>query len=511
MTLRGLKRTCFRNYTILDFEYEIEDGGLPNVLCLVVYLLDWQLRHVSTIRVWRGEFGDIPPFDIGPDTLVIGYSLWAEMTCFLTLGWKFPVHVYDLHTAFLSVSNILRPRGDDDDNFKKPRKRLSDACCSYGIKGWEGIDKPHIAEAIGQGRWREYGQPAVFAYCEEDVSNSTELFRAQLAGYGHYAPVDPQLVMRWSEYSAKSVARVQAAGMPIDMPLWNLVQENKWTIARALIARLDPSQGSEDPIYNIDADGSCDWSTWRFEQWLRSVDITYWPRLDSGELQIDGDAFKIMYGVQSEADPNLGRKIEEIHALRDSLSVIIRSRIPIGPDGRNRPSLFPFGTATGRNAHAKSLYNAHASMRSFMKSSASKILLYLDWRTQEVGVAAACSGDERLAEDYAAGDVYFALAKMCGLTHETDLNRWKASLEGKLQRQRMKPLQLGINYGMGVRSLARGLDRHPMIASEVLTRHQQRYPVYWAWRETMANNAMVDRGLEFRVRLLAAAPLDLAK
>ena len=36
----------------------------------------------------------------------------------------------------------------------------------------------------------------------------------------------------------------------------------------------------------------------------------------------------------------------------------------------------------------------------------------------------------------------------------------------------MKQLQLGINYGMGVRSLARGLDRHPLIASEVIIRHQ---------------------------------------
>ena len=40
----------------------------------------------------------------------------------------------------------------------------------------------------------------------------------------------------------------------------------------------------------------------------------------------------------------------------------------------------------------------------------------------------------------------------------------------------MKPLQLGINYGMGVRSLARGLDRHPLIGSEVIIRHQRRYP-----------------------------------
>ena len=87
-----------------------------------------------------------------------------------------------------------------------------------------------------------------------------------------------------------------------------------------------------------------------------------WPRLDSGALQLDGDAFRMMYGAHPA--------IEGLHALRDSLGVIVRARIPIGPDGRNRPSLFPFGTATGRNAQAKSLFNAHASMRSFMKFSA---------------------------------------------------------------------------------------------------------------------------------------------
>ena len=105
--------------------------------------------------------------------------------------------------------------------------------------------------------------------------------------------------------------------------------------------------------------------------------------------------------------------IEGLHALRDSLGVIVRARIPIGPDGRNRPSLFPFGTATGRNAQAKSLFNAHASMRSFMKFPTDKIGLYLDWRTQEVGIAAARSGDaaigrglfERRHLSRAGGDV----------------------------------------------------------------------------------------------------------
>ena len=61
---RGLQ--YFRRTVVLDFEYEIEPGGLPNVLCMVAFVLDENLRHVRTIRVWRGDFGSAPPFDIGP-------------------------------------------------------------------------------------------------------------------------------------------------------------------------------------------------------------------------------------------------------------------------------------------------------------------------------------------------------------------------------------------------------------------------------------------------------------
>ena len=94
--------------------------------------------------------------------------------------------------------------------------------------------------------------------------------------------------------------------MPIDMPLWNLVQENKAAVIGALIARFDPSQGSEYPIYSPEGE----FSSWRFEQWLIAAGITYWPRLDSGALQLDGDAFRMMY----HAHP----AIEGLHALRDS-------------------------------------------------------------------------------------------------------------------------------------------------------------------------------------------------
>jgi hypothetical protein len=360
---------------------------------------------------------------------------------------------------------------------KKQRKRLSDACRAHGIEGWETIDKDTISEAIGDGTWRgRYSPQEVVDYCEEDVRKSMQLLRAQLR-----AGADVPRILHWSNYSAKAVALIQARGMPIDMPLWNLVQENKADVVGELLRQFDPSHNSDEPIYT--AEGK--WSYQRFERHLLRTGIAAWPRLDSGRLDTDSDAFRLMYHVPG---------IEGLHALRDSLGFIVNARLPIGKDGRNRPSLFPFGTATGRNAHSKSPYNAHAGMRSFMVFPPDTIGFYLDWRTQEVGVAAALSADPVLMEDYLAGDVYHALARLCGLTDDPDPLRWKKL--NRPQRDRMKPLQLGINYGMGVPSLARGLDRHPLIASEIIERHKRRYPRFWQWRADMVQTAMLQRRIE---------------
>jgi hypothetical protein len=477
----------FTTVVVVDFEYEVEGGDahlvrgdLPNVLCMVAHVLDANLQYVRTIRMWRGKFGSTPPFDIGPNTLAVAYSAWAELTCFMVLGWKFPEHVFDLHTAYLAASNVLLPHNPDELR-KRPRKRLADACRAYGIEGWEQIDKESIAKDIGEGRWRDHGQDAVFKYCEEDVRASALLLNRQLRGRPTLPPANVDLVLHWSNYSAKAVAKSQAKGMPIDGPLWNLVQENKAAVIGELLRQFDPSYGSDDPIYSPDGE----WSYARFERWLTSTGVPAWPRLDSSQLDVDGDAFRLMYHVPG---------IEGLHALRDSLGVIVRAKLPIGRDGRNRPSLFPFCTATGRNAHAKSLYNAHASMRSFLVFPKDTIGVYLDWRTQEIGIAAALSGDEALMADYRDGDVYYGLAKLCGLTFGLDLKQWKAQKPD--MRQRMKPLLLAINYGMGVPSLAKGLDRHPLIASEIIERHKRTYPGFWQWREGAVQRAMLDRKME---------------
>ena len=225
---------CDTEYETSGGEFNLRPGDLPVPLCLVAYILDENLTHVRTIKMWREQLltSTRSPFDINSNTLFSAYSAQAELTIFKVLNWPFPQHVFDLHTAYLASSNILLPYNPDEKRTKQ-RKRLSDACRAYGIEGWENVDKGQIAKDIGEGRWRDYGQQTVFDYCEEDVKKSVELLRAQVRGSNRFPRVDTDRVIFWSEYSAKAVARIQAKGIPIDMYRWNLILENRLTIIDA--------------------------------------------------------------------------------------------------------------------------------------------------------------------------------------------------------------------------------------------------------------------------------------
>ena len=118
---------------------------------------------------------------------------------------------------------------------------------------------------------------AVFDYCEEDVEKSAELLRAMLRPGRNTLQVDAQRVMFWSEYSAKAIARIQAQGMPIDMDVWDLIQENKATIVHALLLKYDPSFGHEDAIYT--PDGRRSGLTNVLNAGLIREGIHAWPRL----------------------------------------------------------------------------------------------------------------------------------------------------------------------------------------------------------------------------------------
>ena len=106
---------CDTEYETSGGEFNLRPGDLPVPLCLVAHVLNENLNHVRTIKIWRYQLlaSKHPPFDVGPNTLFVAYSAQAELTIFEVLGWAFPIHVYDLHTAYLANSNILLPYEPD--------------------------------------------------------------------------------------------------------------------------------------------------------------------------------------------------------------------------------------------------------------------------------------------------------------------------------------------------------------------------------------------------------------
>jgi hypothetical protein len=211
---------------------------------MVAYLLDENLRHVRTIRMWREQLlaTTRPPFDIGPNTLFVAYSAWAEMSCFQALQWPFPKHIFDLHTAYLAISNTLPPWDvAHDDSYKKPGKGLADACRAFNISGWESIEKKTVAKDIGEGRWQKYGREYILRYCEEDVSNSTKLLRAMRRNERNLPAIRSDFIRHWSNYSAKCIAMIQNRGIPWDTELWDITQANSLKVVRALREKFDPS------------------------------------------------------------------------------------------------------------------------------------------------------------------------------------------------------------------------------------------------------------------------------
>jgi DNA polymerase-1 len=247
----------FGRIVTCDFEFECAAGDLPKPLCMVAHVLDEHLEQVRTIVQWRGEFGSEAPFNIGPDTLFCAYSAHAEMMCFQELGWKFPVHVFDQHTAYLAASNLLLP--SDDDDYKKPSKSLEAACRAYGLEGWMHLaaTKKELAAAIGNGTWQgRFNREDIVSYCNEDVRMSVLLLREQLRSRPWLPAADVERILWWSEYFAKVVAQIQARGIPIDIELWNLAQENRKLVIQEQLRQFDPSFGDDEPIYTLEGEWS---------------------------------------------------------------------------------------------------------------------------------------------------------------------------------------------------------------------------------------------------------------
>ena len=444
---------------LVDFEYYAPDGERPEPLCMVAR--EW--RTGSTVRLWREELMALSkaPFPTGPHSLMVAYYASAELGCFLALDWRAPARVLDLCIEFKCLtSGMTVPCG----------RSLLGALAYYGIDGIDATEKETLRQlAMRGGSYTSEERAALLEYCESDVIALAKLLPAMLP------KIDlPRALLRGR--SMVAAANIEWNGVPVDVAMLDKLRANWSSIQERLIEQID-----RDYILP-DGRGIYDGRTYkaeRFGAWLSQQGIP-WPRLDSGELDLKDETFRQMARAFPQVAP--------LRELRHSLSELRLESLAVGSDGRNRCMLSAFGGRTGRNqpSNAKFIFGPSVWLRGLIRPPPGSAVAYIDWAQQEFGIAAALSGDRAMMDAYLSGDPYLAFAKQAGAV---PADATKAS--HKQQRAQFKICALGVQYGMGERSLAFKIDESTAQARELLRLHRRTYPAYWRWSSSAVDHAML--------------------
>ena len=445
-------RLPFSAVWAVDFEFTAPPGERPEPVCLVAR----ELRSGKLIRVWQDELRRmrVPPYPTGADTLFIAYFASAEFGCHQVLGWPMPERVLDLYTEHRARFNgIGAPAGNN----------LLGALAANGTESIDALEKEEMRELVLRGGpWTSSERAAILDYCQTDVDALQRLLPAMLP------TIDlPRAILR-GRYMA-AVARMEHVGVPVDQPILEQLRAGWDAIKLHLVEEIDADFGVYDgTTFKLD----------RFSSYLARMAIP-WPRLGSGRLDLSDETFR----DRARAHPEL----EPMRNLRHALSQMRLNDLAVGRDGRNRLLLSPFGSRSSRNtpSNTKFIFGPSAWLRGLIRPPPGHGLAYVDWSSQEVGIAAAFSGDPMLIAAYQSGDPYLAFAKQIGAV---SAEATKAT--HKAVRDQFKAVVLGVNYGMGEQTLADAIERPIAEARNLLRRHRETYRTFWRWVEAGVDVAM---------------------
>ena len=442
--------TCQR-FVFPDSEFDAKKGqgerpGFPHCYCAIEVFPDG--REVE--HRLAAPYPERPPWDRGDPYATIGFALGAETGSMLHTGWTLPSPAIDLYAEYMVLHNSEMCRGDEG---KKPGPSLIQACRRYGVPTMDPAHKEKMRELAYTKTNHTPGEIAALQdYClNDDCRSGLRLFQAMRPHLDlARAPIRGAFMMQ--------LEKMRWRGMPIDVPLYRRAERHAAAIAVKMRRELNRKLGAE--IYYSGVFKRA--AMFRLMQ-QRGIPIPVDPK--TGKWSCSTRLLKPMIETYSE--------MKIFYEDKRMLDALTRLGLEIGTDGRHRTWANPFGTKTGRNnPSTKALWGLPHTMRSFLRTTTPDMAIaQVDVSNEEIGIAAALSGDPTLIADYLSGDPYrqFA-ASALGVTSPTTL-----------QRQVYKACVLGRIYGMGASTLARNLGISKGQAQHILDQMRARYPVLNAW------------------------------
>lgn len=189
-----------------------------------------------------------------------------------------------------------------------------------------------------------------------------------------------------------------------------------------------------------------------------------------GEICVDRSALEFA----SRFDPSLKRVLD----FRQVQAVVTAPPLRVDSDGRCRPEMRPFATVTGRCAPRRSPLMLPTFFWMFLNPEDDRALVYVDYVSQEIGIAAALADDPALKRAYHNSDPYSDFA----------LEVARVGSFGP-PRSVAKTCMLGLNYGMGAATLAERIGCTEADAKRLREAHRQKFPAYWKWVDATIRKA----------------------
>ena len=411
-----------------DFEFVARPGERPDVVCLAAH----ELRSGRTIKLWRDELGERPPYRTDRDVLFVNFVANAEC-CLPPSARLAAAGARARPEPGVSESDQwpIDARGQGPDRrpaLLRPRHDRHEA---------ERRRPPahHARLAVHAG-----GARADLAVLRQRRGRACACLLPRIL-----PAIDLGVALHHGEFAAAS-ALMEHHGVPIDMEVFRqLADADTWRAVRdAMVPTIDAQYG----VYVRNAAGDWTFNMERFEDYLAREGIA-WPRLETGKPNMRRKTFDEM----SKGWPQL----EGLRQLRHTRDKMRKIKLAVGADGRNRTVLWPFKSKTSRTQPKASqwIFSPAVWLRSLIKPAPGMAVAYIDYSAMEFLIAAVLSrralrpGNPML-DAYNSGDPYLAFAKRVGAAPRDATKKSHAEV-----RDKYKVVLLATQYGMAGRNPSR--------------------------------------------------------
>lgn len=309
----------------------------------------------------------------------------------------------------------------------------------------------------------------ILDYCESDLAFLPSILKQFTDEMAMLTKVPPATVRGWQIRRggfSVACALMTSEGIPIDLAAATRLTNNHPQAQQVLIDDLNQLY----PFYTQLVTPKK--STWHFSQKALESYIQVspvaraWPKTASGKYS------------RSEKTLEHFQGFPEIDALRKTLKSITQLRWfspknsvkffgAIGTDRRLRPFHAPFGSQTGRCQPRAKMYPFLMSnwLRCLIRPDPGQAIVGIDFVSQEFALAGYLSGDEQMISAYSCGDPYIWFARKAGLVPPDGTKESHPEI-----RNLCKTLTLGLQYGMGKKSLHGHLLSTGLQTSEAKTK-----------------------------------------